>query len=143
MVAAQPGRVCLITVAYGSSTAWSCVLDPSSLYMSSMFKTLRNSCCGWSCCVFLVTKYLKCCLPLSDDEDIRLVNKTRIGTGSVEMLQDGAWVTLKNSTMSFKPRDLCRELGFDEGSQLPGPVTNNTGTIKMHMHFSFKLLHIF
>ena len=29
MVAAQPGRVCLIPVAYGSSTAWSCVLDPS------------------------------------------------------------------------------------------------------------------
>ena len=32
MVAAQPGRVCLIPVAYGSSTAWSCVLDPSSLW---------------------------------------------------------------------------------------------------------------
>ena len=30
MVAAQPGHVCLIPVAYGSSTAWSCVLDPSS-----------------------------------------------------------------------------------------------------------------
>ena len=26
MVAAQPGHVCLIPVAYGSSTAWSCVL---------------------------------------------------------------------------------------------------------------------
>ena len=26
MVAAQPGRVCLIPVAYGSSTAWSCVV---------------------------------------------------------------------------------------------------------------------
>ena len=32
MVAAQPGRVCLIPVAYGSSTAWSCVLDPSILW---------------------------------------------------------------------------------------------------------------
>ena len=31
-VAAQPGRVCLIPVAYGRSTAWSCVLDPSSLW---------------------------------------------------------------------------------------------------------------
>ena len=30
MVAAQPGHVCLIPVAYGSSTVWSCVLDPSS-----------------------------------------------------------------------------------------------------------------
>ena len=32
MVAAQPGHVCLIPVAYGSSIAWSCVLDPSSLW---------------------------------------------------------------------------------------------------------------
>ena len=33
MVAAQPGHVCLIPVAYGSSTAWLCVLDPSSIIM--------------------------------------------------------------------------------------------------------------
>ena len=32
MVAAQPGRVCLIPVAYGSSTAWSCVLACSTAW---------------------------------------------------------------------------------------------------------------
>ena len=30
MVAAQPGRVCLIPVVYGSSTAWSCVRNNSN-----------------------------------------------------------------------------------------------------------------
>ena len=31
-LAAQSCRVCLIPVAYGSSTAWSRVLDPSNLW---------------------------------------------------------------------------------------------------------------
>ena len=42
MVAAQPGRVCLIPVAYGSSTAWSCVLDPSVLDAYSLTCSLAQ-----------------------------------------------------------------------------------------------------
>ena len=41
MVAAQPAHVCLIPVAYGSSTAWSCVLDPSTVAYGSST--------AWSC----------------------------------------------------------------------------------------------
>ena len=68
-----------------------------------------------------------CLFPLLDDGDARLVNTTRPGSGIVEILQDGTWTSIESTTTSFDPNELCRQLGFEQGSQINVSV-NSTGT---------------